>query len=175
MVVRWIQKVHHCCIPSLRTLTFWLFVVVFITDTFNCDLAQLCNYRENSSVLQLYCPWQTQNATRGMADGGAKPDQSCNMADTYLVEFRGQWWNELPTNVRTAESLAIFCNRLKTCSDLTSTPHSMNLNFDISLTILGNQFLEITWTILVASFSFVISFYCVSILNYNKRDFISLS
>ena len=25
-----------------------------------------------------------------------------------------QWWNKLPTNVRTVESLSIFCKRLKT-------------------------------------------------------------
>ena len=36
-----------------------------------------------------------------------------------------QWWNELPTNVRTAESFAVFPKRLKTHL-LTSTLHSMN-------------------------------------------------
>ena len=36
-----------------------------------------------------------------------------------------QWWNELLTNVRTAESLAIFQDSRLTRSDFTSTLHSM--------------------------------------------------
>ena len=39
-----------------------------------------------------------------------------------------QRWNGLPTNVRTAESLSVFCKRFQSlCSDFTSTPQSTTM------------------------------------------------
>ena len=47
----------------------------------------------------------------------------------FLSVLAPQWWNELQTDAKTAESLVIFRKRF-TCSDFTSTPHSMTSNRD---------------------------------------------
>ena len=47
-----------------------------------------------------------------------RANKACSAKSLLFSVLARQWWNELPTNVRTAESLSIFCKRL-ICSDFT--------------------------------------------------------
>ena len=86
-------------------------------------------------------PWWTQNAIGGgcwMVDGGAKPDQSCNAADMYLVESWGKRQEIVSPLFAESETFS-FCARsnfrtipFHTLVTYSAYPHSLPLSHTLA-------------------------------------------